>query len=80
MTTITASQARGRLYRLIDESAETHQPITITGKRGNAVLISESDWTAIAETLYLSGIPGMRDSIRDGMRTPVSRCVRKRPW
>ena len=64
---ITASDARANLYRLMDETAITHEPVTITGKRHNAVLVSEEDWRAMEETLYLLGIPGMRDSIREGM-------------
>ncbi len=79
-TTITASAARSRLYRLIDDAEASHQPVTITGKRANAVLISESDWTAIQETLYLSGIPGVRDTIVAGMRTPAKHCARKLRW
>lgn len=80
MSTVTASAARSRLYRLIDETAGSHQPVTITGKRANAVLISETDWSAIQETLYLTGIPDMRDSIVAGMRTPVAKCSPKLRW
>jgi antitoxin YefM len=80
MSTVTASDARSRLYRLIDEAADSHQPVVITGKRTNAVLISEEDWDAIQETLYLTGIPGMRDSIKAGMKTPVSKLRRKLRW
>lgn len=80
MTTCTASQARGRLYRLIDETADSHQPITITGKRTNAVLVSEEDWSAIQETLYLTGIPGLRKSIVDGMKAPLSKCSKELKW
>jgi prevent-host-death family protein len=80
MTTITASQARSRLYRLIDEASDSHQPVVITGKRANAVLISEEDWSAIQETLYLGGIPGVRESIVAGLKTPVSKCARKLTW
>ena len=60
MTTLTVTEARASLYKLLDEVAETHEPILITGKRANAVLISEDDWRAIEETIYLLGIPGMR--------------------
>jgi prevent-host-death family protein len=80
MSTVTASDARSRLYRLIDEASDSHQPVTITGKRANAVLISEDDWTAIQETLYLVSIPGMRHSIISGMKTPVKNCGRKLNW
>ena len=71
MKTLTATQARKDIYRLLDETSDTHQPIQITGKRSNAILISEEDWRAIQETLYLSSIPGMQDSIRKGINTPL---------
>ena len=72
MKTITASEARSNLYRLLDEAAESHEPLQITGKRNNAILVSEDDWSAIQETLYLLSIPGMRESIREGLSTPAS--------
>jgi len=64
MTTISATKARSQLYQLIDAANDSHEPIQITGKRGNAVLLSESDWRAIQETLYLQSIPGMVESIQ----------------
>ena len=80
MTTLTASEARARFYKLLDEAAASHEPIQITGKRHNAVLISEEDWRAINETLYLLSIPGMRESIREGLKTPVNKCAKKLNW
>jgi len=80
MTTLTASSARAKLYKLLDEAAASHEPVQITGRRGNAVLISEDDWRAIQETLYLLSIPGMRESIRKGLKTPVKKCARKLNW
>ena len=80
MTGITATEARSKLYRLIDETAESHQPVTILGKRNRAVLISEEDWIAIQETLYLLAVPGMRESIRKGLETPVSECGEDLDW
>jgi len=80
MTTLKASQARARLYRLLEETAASHQPITITGKRASAVLVSEEDWSAVQETLYLLSVPGMRESIRTGIKTPVSKCSRELKW
>jgi antitoxin YefM len=80
MSTLTVSQARERLYRLVDEAAATHEPILITGKRSNAILISEADWEAIQETLYLLGAPGMRDTIRKGLETPVEECLKELDW
>ena len=80
MTTISASEARARLYGLLDEAAESGEAIQITGRRNNAVLISERDWRAIQETLYLLSIPGMRSSIRRGMKTPANRCSTEPGW
>ena len=80
MTTILVGQARTKLGRLVDEAAASHEPILITGKRANAVLISEEDWRAIQETLYLFSIPGMRESIREGLQTPVEECVKELDW
>lgn len=80
MTVIKATDARSKLYRLIDEVSSSHNPITITGKRGNAVLLSEEDWKAIQETLYLLSIPGMRESIRNGLETPVEECAEELDW
>ncbi len=80
MIILNATEARSKLYSLIDEAASTHQPIVITGKRGNAVLISEEDWNAISETLHLMSIPGMAESIKEGMKTPVSECYEELDW
>ena len=80
MTTKTATQARADLYRLLDEVAKTHEPIAITGRRNNGVLIAEEDWRAIQETLFLLSIPGMRRSIRAGLRTTLSRTSEKPGW
>lgn len=80
MQTLSASAARTNLYRLIDEASSSHQPVVITGKRGNAVLISQEDWTAIQETLFLVSIPNMRESIREGMTTPVSELSNQLDW
>ncbi len=80
MATLTATEARKKLYRLIDETASTHEPITITGKRGNAVLLSESDWRAIQETMFLVNIPGMRESIIEGLKTPIEDCSEDLDW
>ena len=80
MTIIKATDARSNLYNLMDETAETHQPIVITGKRNNAVLVSESDWNAINETLYLLSIPGMRESIREGLAEKVEECAKELEW
>ena len=80
MTAIMASEARANLYRLIDEVASSRKPLLISGKRNNAVLVSEEDWTAIQETLFLLSVPGMRESIREGMDTPVDKCDEDLDW
>jgi len=80
MTTLTASEARAKLYKLLDKTATSHEPIQITGKRHNGVLISEDDWRSIQETLYLLSIPGMRESIRKGLKNPVKECSKKLIW
>jgi prevent-host-death family protein len=80
MTDITASEARANLYRLLDQAADTHVPVRITGRRNNGVLVSEEDWSAIQETLFLLSIPGMRESIRKGMQTPTTKLAKKLDW
>lgn len=80
MTSLPATQARAKLYQLLDEAAASHEPIKITGKRSNAVLISEDDWRSIQETLYLISIPGMRDSIRTGLATPLAKTSADPGW
>lgn len=80
MTSLNATEARAKLYRLIDEVARSHEPIVITGRRANAVLLSEDDWRSIQETLHFLSIPGMRESIRDGLDTPVDKCFEELDW
>jgi len=80
MKSIAVTQARSNLFKLIDDAVENSEPIQITGKRGNAVLISEADWRSINETLYLLSIPGMRESIVEGMKTPVEKCSEELDW
>lgn len=80
MKTLSATQARTKLYRLLDEAAQSHEPLQITGKRHNAVLISEDDWRAVQETLHLLSIPGMRESIREGLETPLKKTSDQPGW
>lgn len=80
MQTLTASEARANLYKLIDQANESHEPITITGKRSNAVLLSAEDWSAIQESLFLLSVPGMRDSIIEGLTTPADECSKELDW
>ena len=80
MTSLTASEARANLYKLLDKISISHEPVQINGKRNNAVLISDEDWRAIQETLYLLSIPKMRESIRRGLKTPHKKCATKLNW
>ena len=80
MTTISATKARSQLYKLIDEANDSHEPIQITGKRGNAVLLSETDWSAIQETLYLNSIPGMVDSIQQARQEGLDQASETLDW
>ena len=80
MTMITVSKARSRLYGLLDEIAESHEPMQIRGKRHSAILVSEEDWRAISETLHLVSLPGLAASIRKGLKTPVGKCADGPAW
>jgi len=80
MATLSASKARTNLYRLIDDASSSHEAILITGKRANAVLVSEDDWKAIQETIYLLSIPGMRESVRQGLKAPIKECSKEPGW
>lgn len=80
MTTLTATEARKNLYSLVDEISDSHEPVQIKGKRHSAVLVSEEDWRSVQETLYLIGVPGMRESIAKGLKTPVEECDTELGW
>ena len=80
MTTVNVTEARANLYKLIDDASASHEPVVITGKRGNAVLLSEGDWNAINETLYLLSVPGMRESIIEGMQANLDETSTELEW
>jgi prevent-host-death family protein len=80
LITITVTEARKSLYRLVDDVSGTHEPVQITGKRGNAVLVGEDDWRAMQETLHLVSIPGVRESVIEGMSAPVEECRDGLDW
>ena len=80
MHAVTASEARANLYRMIDETAQSHEPLLISGKRNSAVLLNAEDWRAIQETLYLLAVPGMRDSIKAGMAEPLAKSAKTLSW
>ncbi len=80
MSVLTASVARSNLYNLIDQTNESHEPVIISGKRNNAVLIAEEDWKSIQETLFLISIPGMKESIINAMKEPIENSIKKINW
>lgn len=80
MISLTVTEARKKLYSLLDEVAASHEPVEIIGKRNSAVLIAQEDWRAIQETLYLCSMPNLRESIAEGVQTPVERCDEELDW
>jgi antitoxin YefM len=80
MSAINVTSARKQLYKLVQDVQESHEPITITGKTGSAVLVSEEDWNSIEETMYLLSIPGMKDSIKNGLNEPIEKCSKELDW
>jgi antitoxin YefM len=80
MTTLTATEASKRLDEVLDDLAESHGVVQIAGQRHSGVLVSEDDWRAIQETLYLTGMPGMKESIVEGLRTPIEQCTKELDW
>ena len=80
MTTLNVTEARANLYKLIDDATVNHEPVVITGKRGNAVLLAEDDWNAINETLHLLSVPGMRESIVEGMQENTDSAATELNW
>ena len=80
MRALTASEARANIYRIIDETAQSHEPIIISGKRTSAVLLSAADWNAIQETLYLLAVPGTRESIKASMAEPLAKSATALKW
>jgi len=80
MNILSATEARDNLYKLIDETAESHQPVTIKGQRNSAVLVSLEDWNAIQEMLYLMSIPGMKESILEASKEPIEESATKLEW
>jgi antitoxin YefM len=80
MITLNVTEARANLYKLIDDTTASHEPVVITGKRGNAVLLAEDDWNAINETLHLLSVPGMRESILEGMQESIDSAATELNW
>ena len=80
MRTINVTKARANLYKLLNEASETHEPIQITGMKSNAILVSEEDWNSVQETLHLLSIPGMRESIIEGLGADVENDTKELDW
>ena len=80
MKNINITQARTNLFSLVDETHETHEPIHITGKRANAVLVSEEDWNSLQETIYISSLPGVKESIVKGRKESLDKCTKDLKW
>ncbi len=75
MNIYTSTQARAKLFNLIDETNQTHEPIYIKGKRSDAVILSKEDYESMQETLYLHSIPGLVESILEASKEPLEECV-----
>ncbi|MEO0759567.1 MAG: type II toxin-antitoxin system Phd/YefM family antitoxin [Cyanobacteria bacterium J06648_16] len=80
MSTLPVEDAQSNLQNVIDEVTESHTPVVIVGERSNAVILSEADWSSIQETLYLLAVPGMRESIKEGLATPIEDCKEELDW
>jgi prevent-host-death family protein len=80
MKSITAVEAKNNFEQLLNETKTLHQAIQIVGSQTNAVLISEEEWEGIQETLYLLSIPGMGESIQEGLQTPIEECFEEVEW
>ena len=80
MRTISVTKARSTLFQLVNEAASSHEPVQITGKKANVVLIAEEDWRSIQETMYLLSVPGMRKSIVGGLQTPIAQASEDPGW
>jgi antitoxin YefM len=80
VSSVNVTNARKDLYNLVQKVNLTHEPVEITGKDANAILVGEEDWKSIQETLYLTSIPGMRESIIEGLNTPVEELSNEPGW
>lgn len=75
MTTTNITNFRKNAFNYVEQTIRYNEPLNISTKEGNAVLLSEEDYSGIMETLYLVSMPGMREKIMDGMSTPLEDCV-----
>ncbi|MDD5401629.1 MAG: type II toxin-antitoxin system Phd/YefM family antitoxin [Sulfurimonas sp.] len=77
---MSVSEVRANIYNVMDETAQSHEPVLITGKRNNVVMLSLEDWNAIEETLYLNSIPNLASSIQDSMKSDDSEFSEDIEW
>jgi antitoxin YefM len=75
METLSISEARANLFKLVERVALSHQPVHIHGRHNKAVLLSEEDFDSIQETLYLMSVPGMYEKLKEGLKTPIEECI-----
>lgn len=80
MTVMPSDSAKQNLEALILQVSQSHQPIQIQAQGNAAVLVSEEDWRALQETVYLLSIPGMKESLLKGAATPLDECSEERDW
>jgi prevent-host-death family protein len=80
MKSYTITDLRKNIYKVVEETSQSHEPVHVYGKNGNAVLVGEDDWRAIQETLHLHSIPGMAESITKGLKTPIDEASDKLDW
>ncbi|HYR57312.1 MAG TPA: type II toxin-antitoxin system Phd/YefM family antitoxin [Chthoniobacteraceae bacterium] len=80
MHTFSIDEARAGLAQLLAQTAASHEPVAIADANVTGVLLSEADWRSVQETLHLLAVPGMRDSIREGLAEPVERCAEEAGW
>ncbi len=74
MKTVSITKARQNIYKLVEDAIASNEPLQITAKKGNVVLVSEEDWKSVQETLYLLSVPGMREALIEGVNTPADEC------
>ena len=80
MITVSVKEASDKLPDLVENTIEELEPVLVSGKKNNAVLMAESDWQAMNETLQLLSVPGMRDAIKNGLSENLESTSRKLNW
>jgi PHD/YefM family antitoxin component YafN of YafNO toxin-antitoxin module len=80
MPVLTVNNVREKLDVILEEVQYTHEPLIIAGEKHSAVLVSEEVWRSIEETLYLTSIPGMKESIVKGKKERIEDCTTTIEW